>query len=151
MQMALSRFWRMCPGYSSEHSVTLRQVGNDGVALPPGPPNLGINSGLGPKNRPALHRVVLGHICSAHLPEQNSQGWEKPGHFQVIFPGEQAEEGCPSLSFGGLAVGKEEEDHCLLFLETQPSSHDRCQRRAGVRRPNQVVITKRLHLCWERL
>lgn len=109
MQMALSRFWRMCPGYSSEHSVTLRQVGNDGVALPPGPPNLGINSGLGPKNRPALHRVVLGHICSAHLPEQNSQGWEKPGHFQVIFPGEQAEEGCPSLSFGGIAVGKEEE------------------------------------------
>ena len=84
MQMALSRFWRMCPGYSSEHSVTLRQVGNDGVALPPGPPNLGINSGLGPTDRPALHRVVLGHICSAHLPEQNSQGWEKPQGYRSL-------------------------------------------------------------------
>ena len=53
--------------------------------------------------------MVLGHICSAHLPEQNIQGWEKPGHFQVIFPGDQAEEGGPSLSFGGIAEGRAEE------------------------------------------
>ena len=38
------------------------------------------------------------------------------------------------------AVGKGDEEHCLLFLETQPSLHHRCQRRAGVGRPKQVVI-----------
>lgn len=45
------------------------------------------------------------------------------------------------------AIGKGDEGHCLLFLETQPSLHYRCQRRAGVGQPKQVVIK---NSRWER-
>lgn len=37
------------------------------------------------------------------------------------------------------AVGKEDGEPCLLFLDTQCSSHYECQRRAGIRGPDLIV------------